>query len=141
MFYSFSEEEGGESELSEDEESEESESDKINILFNYGNQNKSSNSFKKSKGIILDGTDEYPEEEDKSSVTVIGNKLINKTVENVIQNSKTIQRITFTSRFNEGNNEPNNNLTSKKIESNYSVSTFRLEYLNLICLNLIFHFY
>lgn len=74
-------------------------------MFNIGNQNKSSNSFKKSKGIILNGTDEYPEEEDKSSVTVIGNKVINKTVENVIQNSKTIQRITFVSRFKDDNSD------------------------------------
>lgn len=43
---------------------------------------------------ILTGFDESPEEEDKYSITVkAGNKVIEKTEDQVFQNAKTIRRI------------------------------------------------
>eukprot|EP00345_Euplotes_harpa_P005854 CAMPEP_0168327940 /NCGR_PEP_ID=MMETSP0213-20121227/6180_1 /TAXON_ID=151035 /ORGANISM="Euplotes harpa, Strain FSP1.4" /LENGTH=497 /DNA_ID=CAMNT_0008330907 /DNA_START=320 /DNA_END=1813 /DNA_ORIENTATION=+ len=103
-------EENGESEeseqiISQESEESESESDKINILFSYGiKNNKSSESFKKK--LKLDRTYENPDEEDKYSITVnVGNKVIEKTVQHVVENSKSIHRIMIEGKFKVGESE------------------------------------
>lgn len=87
--------EGEESELTENGESEESlesESDKISVLYNYGNEHDRSNS----KYRINDINQSESPEEDKYSVTVkAGNKIVERTVEQVITNTKTFQRFQF----------------------------------------------
>ena len=100
LYSEFESEESEFSEAEESEESQESESDKISILFNYyGDDQVQSNSHRnKQKGIDMNQNDLI--EEDKNSVTVkAGNKIIERTVEQVISNAKTIQKFKFRHRY------------------------------------------
>ena len=84
---------------SESEESQESESDNISFLLNLGNEEGMTTNLRKPQTFGINQSDN--QEEDKYSITVkAGNQIVEKTVEQVITNAKTIQKINFKGKMN-----------------------------------------
>lgn len=117
---SFSEDENEESE-SDYSENQESENERINVLVNLGNRNHESVGIKFGDKRGLSGLDDTPEEEDKYSITVkAGNKVIEKTEDQVFQKNITIRRIKITGKVDDPDMSSSEEYPDRKFSFNTS---------------------